>query len=100
MSSPWRGLGTRRGLRNLAATGVAAAVSAGLGVVATTPDAGWYDDLEKPPWDPPKLAYPLVWTPLYADIAITTAAAITALEEQGLPARAKDCARHWRSTSS
>jgi tryptophan-rich sensory protein len=90
VSSPWRGLGTRRGLRNLATTGVAAVVSAGLGVVATTPDAGWYDDLEKPPWDPPKLAYPLVWTPLYADIAITTAAAITALEEQGLPARAKE----------
>ena len=92
--------GTRRGLRNLAATGVAAAVSAGLGAVATTPDAGWYDALEKPPWDPPTLAYPLVWTPLYADIAVTTAAAITALEEQGLPARRRSCARRWRSTSS
>ena len=69
--------------RNLAATGVAAFASAGLGAAATTPDAGWYDDLEKPPWDPPKIAYPLVWTPLYVDIAVTSAAALTALEEDG-----------------
>ncbi|MET0839887.1 MAG: tryptophan-rich sensory protein, partial [Marmoricola sp.] len=67
MTSPWRLLGTRRGLRNLAATGAAVFASAGLGAAATTPDAGWYDALEKPPWDPPTIAYPLVWTPLYVD---------------------------------
>ncbi len=90
MTGPWRALKTRRGLLNLATTGVAAFASAGLGALATTPDASWYDALEKPPWDPPTIAYPLVWTPLYVDIAVTTAAAITALEEQGLPARAKE----------
>lgn len=81
--SSWAVLRTRRGLRNLAATGVAAAVSSGLGALATTPESDWYLRLEKPPWQPPPLAFPLVWTPLYADIAATTAAAITRLEEQG-----------------
>jgi benzodiazapine receptor len=88
VSSPWRALATRRGLRTLAATGAAAFASAGLGAAATTPDARWYDALEKPPWDPPTIAYPLVWTPLYADIAVTSAAALTALAEDGRTAEA------------
>lgn len=83
MMSPWTRLRTGRGLRNLALTGAASFASAGLGAVATTPDASWYADLEKPSWDPPPIAYPLVWTPLYADIAVVTAAALTTLEGQG-----------------
>jgi tryptophan-rich sensory protein len=39
--------------------------------------------LDKPPWQPPPIAFPLVWTPLYADIAVVTAAALTSLEGQG-----------------
>lgn len=81
--SPWTRLRTARGLRNLALTGAASFASAGLGAVATTPDASWYDDLEKPSWDPPSIVYPLVWTPLYADIAVVTAAALTTLEGEG-----------------
>lgn len=79
----WSALRTRRGLRTLAATGLGAFAGAALGAAATTPDAAWYHRLEKPPWDPPTIAYPLVWTPLYADIAITGAAALTLLEQQG-----------------
>lgn len=79
----WSTLRTRRGLRTLAATGAAAFASAGLGAAATTPDTDWYLRLEKPPWDPPTIAYPLVWTPLYADIAVTSAAALTLLEQEG-----------------
>lgn len=81
--SAWSTLRTRRGLRTLAVTGGAAFASAGLGAVATTPDADWYERLEKPPWDPPTIAYPLVWTPLYADLAVTGAAALTILEQAG-----------------
>ena len=81
--SCWPRLLSRRGLRNLALTGAASAVSAGLGAVATTPESGWYRRLAKPPWQPPPVAFPLVWTPLYADIAATTATALTVLEEQG-----------------
>lgn len=83
MSSVWSGLRTPRGLRNLALTGAASFASAAVGAAATTPDASWYAGLEKPPWDPPVIAYPLVWTPLYADIAIVSAAALTTLEGEG-----------------
>ncbi|WP_193612258.1 TspO/MBR family protein [Nocardioides lijunqiniae] len=82
-TSPWQSLRTRAGLRNLAATAAAAVASAGLGAAATAPDTRWYRGLEKPPWDPPSIAFPLVWTPLYADIAVTTAAALTVLEQEG-----------------
>ncbi len=93
MKSAWRSLLTARGLRHLAVTGTAAAVSAGVGAVATTPDAGWYRSARKPSWDPPPLAYPLVWTPLYADLAATTAAALTVLEDQGRPDEAASLRR-------
>jgi tryptophan-rich sensory protein len=81
--SAWAALRTQRGLRNLALTGAAATVSAVVGSVATTPQSDWYRRLDKPSWQPPPIAFPLVWTPLYADIAATGAAALTALEEQG-----------------
>lgn len=70
-------------LRNLAATGAAAAASAALGGLATTPEAAWYRRLDKPRWQPPPLAFPLVWTPLYIDIATTSALALTRLEQAG-----------------
>ncbi|MDO9496806.1 MAG: TspO/MBR family protein [Nocardioides sp.] len=82
-TSSWRSLRTRTGLRNLTATGAAALASAGLGAAATTPDADWYRDLQKPPWSPPSIVFPLVWTPLYTDIAVTSAAALTRLEQEG-----------------
>jgi translocator protein len=81
--SAWGGLLSRRGLRNLALTGLGATASAGVGAAATTPESEWYARLDKPSWQPPPIAFPLVWTPLYADIAVVGAAALTALEEQG-----------------
>jgi benzodiazapine receptor len=83
MTSPWRTLRTARGLRNLALTGAASAASAGVGALATTPETRWYADLDKPSWQPPPVAFPLVWTPLYADIAAVSAAALTTLEGEG-----------------
>jgi tryptophan-rich sensory protein len=81
--SAWSRLRSARGRRNLALTGAGAAVSAALGSVATTPDSAWYRSLDKPRWQPPPIAFPLVWTPLYADIAVTGAAGLTALEDEG-----------------
>jgi tryptophan-rich sensory protein len=72
-------------LGRLAATGTAVAVAAGLGAAATTPEDDWYADLDLPAWQPPPLAFPLVWTPLYADIAITSA---LGLERMSAPERA------------
>ncbi len=82
--SVWSGLRTPRGLRNLLVTGAAATASAAVGALATTPETGWYAGLDKPSWQPPPIAFPLVWTPLYADIAVVSAATLTTLEGQGL----------------
>jgi benzodiazapine receptor len=73
MTSPQSRLRTPRGLRNLALTGAAAAAGAALGALATTPESQGYGDLGKPSWQPPPIAFPLVWAPLYADIAVVSA---------------------------
>ena len=93
MTTTWRRLLTGRGLRHLATTGAAVAVSAGVGAAATTPDVGWYAEADLPPWNPPAPVFPLVWTPLYADLAVTTAAALAALEAQGRLDEAADLRR-------
>ena len=46
--------------------------AAGVGSVGTDPESEWYRSIEKPPWQPPAVAFPLVWTPLYAAIAYGT----------------------------
>lgn len=82
-TSPWRSLLTPRGGRNLAVTAAAVTAASTIGARATTPDRDWYDELDKPAWQPPPIAFPLVWTPLYVDIAVVTAAALTTLEGEG-----------------
>lgn len=91
--SAWKALRSGRGRRNLALTGVAAMLSSGVGAVATSPTSEWCAGLDKPTWQPPPVAFPLVWTPLYADIAVTTAAALTALHELGREAEAASLRR-------
>jgi translocator protein len=49
-------------------TGAAAGMAAALGARAVDPESTWYRDLAKPSWQPPPLAFGLVWTPLYASI--------------------------------
>jgi tryptophan-rich sensory protein len=82
-TSAWRALRRPRGLRNLAVTGAASAVSATVGALATDPQSDWYSRLDKPRWQPPPIVFPLVWTPLYVDIAVVSAAALTSLEGEG-----------------
>jgi tryptophan-rich sensory protein len=67
--------------RRLLATGLAVGAAAGIGAAATTPEAGWYADLDLPPWQPPPLAFPLVWTPLYADLAVVSALGLERMSE-------------------
>ena len=41
--------------------------------MATAPASPWYRSLNKPRWQPPPAAFPAVWTPLYALLAIAGA---------------------------
>ncbi|WP_324653355.1 TspO/MBR family protein [Georgenia sp. H159] len=61
-------------------TTAAAAGTAVVGALATTPDSLWYRTLRKPSFQPPAAAFPLVWTALYADIAVTSAVTLDATE--------------------
>lgn len=58
------------------------AASAVTGALATDPDSKYYRTLEKPSWQPPPPVYGIVWTPLYADIALCAGHAISVLDEQ------------------
>lgn len=58
----------------LALAGFVAGVVAAASLSAVgNPRAGetmeWYDDLDKPSWNPPKLVFPVAWTTLYGLIA-------------------------------
>jgi tryptophan-rich sensory protein len=70
-------------LRNLALTSAATVASAVVGGLATAPDSAWYRSLDLPDWQPPPVAFPLVWTPLYADIAASSAAVLNAYDRTG-----------------
>jgi translocator protein len=68
----------------LAATSVAVAVAAGTGSRASAKRVPlWYARLRKPPYQPPPVAFPVVWTTLYADIATTSAVAIDRFRAAG-----------------
>ena len=68
--------------RNLTRTGAAVAATAIVGSVATSPDSRWYRSLDLPSWQPPKAAFPIVWTLLYAAIVATTTSALDRLDEE------------------
>jgi tryptophan-rich sensory protein len=68
--------GTAMKLTTLGWTAAATAATAAAGGVATDPDGSWYRQLRKPDWQPPAIAFPIVWTALYADIALSSAAAL------------------------
>nr|WP_219635471.1 TspO/MBR family protein [Nocardioides ungokensis] len=50
-------------------TSALTATAAAVGSLGTKPDSPWYRSLDKPAWQPPGVAFPLVWTPLYGLIA-------------------------------
>ena len=56
-------------------------VSAVAGSLGTRPTSEWYQSLDKPAWQPPGAAFPLVWTPLYGLIAWGTGRAAEKAEE-------------------
>ena len=69
--------------RTLLWNGLAVLATAVTGGLATDPDSVYYAGLDKPSWQPPPPVYGIVWTPLYADIAVCSAQALDVLGEQG-----------------
>lgn len=69
--------------RTLLATGLAVIATAVTGALATDPESAYYRGLAKPSWQPPPPVYGIVWTPLYADLAASSAVALDALHAQG-----------------
>ena len=66
--------------KSLPFTAAAVAACAGLGSVATRQvGSAWYRALRKPRIQPPPVAFPVVWTTLYADLAVTSAFALDRL---------------------
>lgn len=43
----------------------------------------WYPTVKKPSYVPPNAVFPVAWTSLYADIAVTSAATIDRLQAEG-----------------
>ncbi|GAB3579472.1 tryptophan-rich sensory protein [Calidifontibacter terrae] len=72
-----------RWVRTLAATTAAVAATALVGGAATDPSSRWYRELRTPSWQPPAVAFPLVWTALYTDIALVSALSLADLAETG-----------------
>ncbi|UKA69449.1 TspO/MBR family protein [Arthrobacter sp. FW306-06-A] len=78
-------------LRTLAWTTAATVATAAAGGVATDPS--WYLKLRKPEWQPPAIAFPVVWTALYADLAVTSAVALDRAAELDSAADSPDPVR-------
>lgn len=76
--------------RNLFGTGVLTAATAAVGSIASREaDSTWYRRLDKPGFQPPTVAFPVVWTGLYVDLALTAAEALDRLERDGRTVEAR-----------
>ena len=74
----------------LIGTALAAAVTAVVGSVASKSAVEtWYKTLDKPAYVPPDVVFPVAWTSLYADIAVTSGATIDRLRADGDDAKAR-----------
>lgn len=71
-------------IRTLIPNALAVTATGVLGGLASRPaQSAWYAALRKPPYQPPRQAFPIVWPLLYADIAVVSAATLDDLEERG-----------------
>ncbi|OBK27854.1 TspO protein [Mycobacterium asiaticum] len=80
----------------LAGTGLAVAAAAGTGSVAS-PGSGntptWFARIRKPRYQPPSVAFPLVWTTLYTDIAVSSATVVDRFRATGREDKARSYIR-------
>jgi tryptophan-rich sensory protein len=67
--------------KTLAATSAAVTATSVVGALASRADTTWYRRLRKPPFQPPPVAFPVVWTALYGAIGAGSAEAIDTLTD-------------------
>jgi tryptophan-rich sensory protein len=72
-------------ISTLLATITSVAATATIGSLATGPavQSTWYEKLRKPPYQPPRQVFPVVWPALYTDIALVSASTIDQLDDAG-----------------
>ena len=71
-------------LARLARVSAAVAATAGVGGLASQDvRSAWYADLDKPSFQPPDAAFPVAWTLLYSDLALSAGHALDRLERAG-----------------
>jgi translocator protein len=71
-------------VKTLVPSALAATATAVIGGLASKPAQSlWYTRLRKPPYQPPRQAFPIVWPVLYADIAVVSSATLDELERRG-----------------
>ena len=75
----------------LVGTALATASTAVIGSIASKRGVQtWYPKLDKPGYVPPNGVFPVAWTTLYADIAVTSASAIDRMRDDGDDARRRN----------
>lgn len=76
--------------KTLIATAAATAAAAVAGSLSSREGVeGWYSKIRKPSYVPPNVVFPIAWTTLYADIAVTSAAAIDRFRGDGRETKAR-----------
>jgi len=65
------------------AGGSFAAAAAGALATRSAVQSSWYRRLNKPGFQPPRQAFPIVWNILYSDIAAVSAATLDTLHDRG-----------------
>jgi translocator protein len=72
-------------LINAGFAGAAVTAAAVAGSLASQPDSEWYQSLDKPSWQPPAVIFPIVWSALYANIAVTSTAVLNEFDRRDEP---------------
>ncbi len=76
--------------KSIVGTALATAAAAVAGSVASRQGVEtWYPTLRKPRYVPPNAAFPIAWTTLYTDVAVTSAATIDRFRADGQDAKAR-----------
>lgn len=76
--------------KSIIATSLGTAAAAVVGSVASRRSVEtWYPTLRKPRYVPPNAVFPVAWTTLYADIALTSAATIEKFRAAGDDGKAR-----------